>query len=107
VTPPWKALVGSVTAKTTTTSATGPLEMKVLLPLRRQPRTAALGAQAHGEGVRTRIGFGDGVRTDQCAVAQAAQVAVLLRSLPCCQTGTTQARTWAQIENTRPPSRQP
>jgi hypothetical protein len=40
---------------------------------------AALGSQAHGEGVRTRIGFGDGVRTDQCAVAQTAQVTVLLR----------------------------
>jgi hypothetical protein len=37
VTPPWKPLAMSVTAKTTTTSATGPFEMNVFVPFRRQP----------------------------------------------------------------------
>ena len=80
MTPPWKPFSGSVIANTTTTSASGPLETNVFVPFSRQPAVGALGAHLHRKRVGTGIGLGsDGVGTHQRAVAQAAQISVLLR----------------------------
>ena len=85
VTPPWYPFSGSVIANTITRSATGPLEMKVLVPVDAKARALGLRAGPQREGIGPGAGLRHRVHADQRPVAKAGEVApplVLVAVLP-------------------------
>ena len=69
----------STVANTTSTSATGPLVTKILLPLRMYAGSFLDGGRSEAECVGAAIRFAHGVAADERAVTKAGQIFFLLR----------------------------